>query len=430
MSLLNKIKLNIKIPLVQNFISLGFLQFANYILPLITLPYLVRVLGPGKFGLLAFYQSFSQLFLVVIDYGFNYTATREISINRDDKTKVSMIFSSVLTIKFILTVFSVLFISALIFIFPSFKEDWSLIYATLAVVIFQSFFPRWFFQGYEEMKYITIITVIAKVLFTLLVFILVINQDDYIYVPILNSLGFFISVLISFYIIKTRFRVKFKIPTLSKMKIQLKDGWHLFLSSIASNLYTSLNSFILGIFTNESIVGYYAASEKIVKSIQDLFTPLFHSTYPYLSKKINEGDLNSNFFIAKLLKYVFISALFVSAIIFMFSSNIVYLLLGNKYYNSIFILRILAFIPLFGGLNIIINSLTLLSYNLKRQFSMIIISAGLFNIICSLIFVPYLEAVGSSIIMNLSEILILVSSILVLKRNRIELFPKLYQKTK
>jgi PST family polysaccharide transporter len=264
----------------------------------------------------------------------------------------------------------------------------------------------------------------AKLFFTILIFVVIKKSSDYIFVPLLNSLGFISVGIFSLFFIKRKFNVNFMKPKASEFIYQLKEGWHLFISTFATSLYTTANSFILGLFTNNLVVGYYSAAEKIIKAIEDLISPVFYTVYPYLSRQVEVSKEKALELINKILIFVGLSTFIVSIFIFAFSDLIAKILLGNNYNNSVIILKILAFIPFIGGINIILTSLTMLSFNFKEGFSKIIIGAGIINLLFALSLVPLYSAIGSGIAVNVAELFILISTIIYLGKKNIHFFRK------
>jgi PST family polysaccharide transporter len=395
--------------LAENFFSLSILQALNYLLPLITLPYLVRVLGATKYGLIAFAQAFIGYFQILTDYGFNLSATREISINRENKEKISEIFSSVMIIKFCLLFASLLLMSAIVFSFSKFRQDWLVYYLTFGMVLGQVLFPVWFFQGMERMKYITFLNIIAKTIFTVAIFLFVKIASDYLYVPLLSSLGFIIAGFLSFLIVFKDFGVRFMIPSFDSLKHQLIEGWHIFLSTVAISLYTTSNAFILGLFTNNTIVGYYAAAEKIIRAVLGFLGPISQTIYPYLSKLMNSSKEAGIKFIRKITALVGSLSFVLSLSIFLFSDLIVKFILGTQYTGSIIVLKILSFLPFIVGLSNIFGIQTMLTLNYKKAFSNILVTAGIINVGLSILLVPILKHVGTSIAFLLTEIFVTIS---------------------
>jgi PST family polysaccharide transporter len=331
--------------LIENFLSLSVLQIANYILPLITLPYLVRVLGPEKFGLIAFSQAFIGYFMIITDYGFNLSATRDISINREDKEKVSEIFSSVMIIKIALKIISLILMSIIIFSFEKFRKDWIIYYLTFGMVVGQVLFPVWFLQGMEKMKYITFLNILAKVIFTVAIFIFVREASDYLYVPLLNSLGFIIAGILGLWIVFRDFEISFKFVSLEELKRQLKEGWYIFISEISGNIYGRGTTIILGLVSNNTVVGYYSVAERVMKAIAGLSQPLAQALYPYIMRtKFNSFKT--------VFKYSFIGSLFISIFLYLFSELIIeFFKIHNK--DAVLTLKILSMTLFFTFLNVI-----------------------------------------------------------------------------
>lgn len=270
--------------LMSNFLSLSVLQGLNMILPLITLPYLVRVLGVETFGLLSFSLSIVMYFQIIVSFGFDLSATKEISIHREDINKVSEIFMSVMAIKIILACISLFLLLLMVLFIGSMQQHFWLYLVTFGVVIGNVVFPTWFFQGMENMKYITYINVVSKIIFTVLIFIFVQNEKDYIYVPMLNSLGAILGGAYSFWLIFKLFKIKLRFPEWNVIIFQLKDSFHVFLSRVANNGSRFYATTIIGIYFGNTVLGYYSMVEKLFYAFMSVGGIVSQTIYPYMSR--------------------------------------------------------------------------------------------------------------------------------------------------
>jgi len=329
--------------LVSNFFSLAILQVANFILPLIVIPHLVSVLGFEIYGLLAFATAMVNYFTILSDYGFNLTATREISIHRESKDKLTEIFSSVMIIKFLFLLVGLILLLIITVFIDKFSQDFLLYNLTFGIVLGQVLFPVWFFQGMEKMKYISILNIVAKTIFLIAIFVFVKEKDDFYLVPVFNSLGFIIAGIIALYYIYKKFDVGFKIQKKEVLMVYLKDGWHIFISRIAVVLYTSNNILVLGLLTNNTSVGFYSISEKVISAISALGAMINRVLFPHLSKVWDENKLSYYRQFNSVIKSLIIIMIFILVLLYLASPYIIGFLSGGvKITESISILKILA----------------------------------------------------------------------------------------
>ncbi|MGZ7846663.1 oligosaccharide flippase family protein [Haemophilus sp. SZY H57] len=270
--------------LLSNFFSLASLQIVTYVLPLLTLPYLVRCLEVERFGLVSFAQSIMVFFILLVDYGFDLSATKDISQNRNNKEKLTEIFSAIICIKVLLNLVCLVLLGLIIFYFNKFRNDYLLYFTSYLLVIGQSLFPTWYFQGMESMRNISIINISSKVLFTVLIFVFVSNKDDYLLVPFFNGVGALLATLYAFYIVRTKFKQKFVPQNRNVLLRYFKDSSSYFLSRISISLFTSINIAILGLTTNNTTVGYYSIAEKLYQALQRAYSPISQVLYPFISR--------------------------------------------------------------------------------------------------------------------------------------------------
>lgn len=271
-------------PMVTNFISLVLLQGVNYLLPLISFPFLFRILGVERYGLVTFGYALMQYFVMFTDFGFNLSATKYISQHRQDAQAINTFLNSAMIGRFILCVISLTILVLLISTFEKFRSESMLYMLYFGIIIGNVMFPMWFFQGMENMKYITIFNIVAKSLSFIPFFIFIRGPEDYLFVPICYSVGFILAGLVSIFIVYYKMGMRWYIPSILHIKNALKDSSTYFLSRASTSLFTTSNSFILGLVCGNTAVGYYSAAEKLYQAYNQLLSPFTGVLFPHIAK--------------------------------------------------------------------------------------------------------------------------------------------------
>jgi len=390
--------------LLENFFSLSALQIFGYVLPLITLPYLVRVLGVEKYGLVAFANSFVAYFQMLTDYGLYLSAIREVSVHREDKQQLNKIFSTVMIIKSILLAVSFLILLVIVFGFSKFSANWELYLFAFGLVIGSVLFPVWFFQGMEKMKYSTIFNILSQVIFTLAIFVFIRVESDFIYVPLINSLGFIVAGVLSLVLVYRNFGIRLVRPELSFLWETFKDSTQFFLSRASVSIYTSSNAFFLGLFTSPTLVGYYSAAEKLYIAAQGLYGPLIQSIYPFMAHKQNISLYKKIFKIIVLLTIAF------SVILILMSGFLVDLLFGADFQASVDVFRIFCIALLVVAPSQLIGYpfLAALGYPKYANLSVIVGSIVHIIMLAILALTLYLNIYSVAILVCITETVVLI----------------------
>lgn len=407
-----------KIKTLKNIASLGFMQLINYALPIILMPFLVIRIGISNVGLIATFTAIAAYMQLVIDYGFNLSATRDIAKNGYENTRASLISSSVFGIKFTISI--AFFIISVIVTYTNHEllDYQALFLLTVGIVIFQSMFPAWHFQAAERMHFITVCNSVPKLIAASLVFIFVKSPNDVWKVQACFLAGTVISFISAMVVLKIKFDFKFKI-SLNECRKQLRDGYPIFVARVSSGLYKNFNILILGFFAGTAAVGAYSIAERILRSAQMVQNVIGDTLYPSFAKGFT-GDPTFFKKSAKLYKWHII-ALYATAsvVLFMLSDFIGHIIGRTSAEEVASCLKIMSVAFLFGGLSYVCAILGMTSCGYSKQFSWCVIATGLFNVVCATTLSYFYSYYGTAFALSLSELFLLCFVVFYSKRTGI-----------
>lgn len=375
--------------IVSNFFYLSLLQVAGYLFPLLTLPYLAKVIGIEGFGKIAFASAVMVWIQTVADWGFNYTATRDVAKNRDNKEKVSEIFSNVLWARCLLMIISLTFLSLLILVIPKFRESADVLYATFLLIPGHILFPDWFFQALERMKYITVLNLLSKLIFTIAVFIVIKQKEDYLLQPLLVSLGYIISGIIAMYYIILQWKYKLQRPSVSKAICTIKNSTDVFINNLMPNLYNSFSSILLGFIGGDIANGKLDAGNKFSQLAQQFMQIVSRVFYPFLSRRIDKHGA--------FVKLNLSIAAGISLVLFLMAPILIKLFFTEEFYDSIPVLRILSISIIFFTLSNTYGTNYMIIEGYEHQLRNITAISSIIGLLISFPLIYYFNFIGAAL---------------------------------
>lgn len=390
--------------LVHNVAALYGVQFGRKIIPLITIPYLARVLGAAGWGKVAFVTAIGEFIVIVIEFGFNLSATREVARHRDCPETCGEVMSGVLGAQALLAVVAMAAAVICSRFIPLLHDNPVLFASGLAYGVAQGFAPLWFFQGLEKLRLSSAIEITGKMAAVCGMFLFVRGAgDEWKWMGLCGVAPLLATVLG----LALAFRsMPLRRPTQKMVWRALQMGWPMFLFRSAESLYGVGNVFLLGLFAPPEIVGYFAVAEKTSKAVYGLMNPVRDAIYPRLSHLAKSG-YEAAASLARVSAGIMVGGgLVLGILLFITAPLLVKLLLGDSYEQAVIVLRMFSCLPVLLAITNSAGMQWLLPFGKDGAINQIILSGGVVNVCLSLVLAPRFLHVGMAASVVASELFV------------------------
>jgi len=396
--------------LLQNVAALFGVQIGRKLIPLVTIPYLARVLGIAGWGKIAFVTAVAEFVVIAIEFGFNLSATREIARHRNSPVKCGEVMSGVLGAQALLALVGVSLALLASRWIPLLRDNPALLMGGLVYGVSQGFAPLWFFQGLERLRLSSALEIGGKLTTLCGMFIFIHSPADTWKWMVLVSIAPTISTIVALSLAYQT--IPLRRPTFRLVSTALRMGWPMFVFRSAESLYGVGNALLLGLFATPEIVGYFAAAEKISKAAYGLLTPIRDSLFPRISHLAKSGGMGAAALAKQGAAVMIGGGLLLGTGIFAAAPMLIRLVLGGEYAPAVSALRILACLPVLLAITNSAGMQWLLPFGKDAVINRIIILAGLLNLALSLFLAPRFAHLGMAWAVVCSEAFVSASMVI------------------
>ena len=401
---------------------MGVLQVANYLIPFLVLPIISRILGASLFGSVSYAQNIVTYLTLLINYGFEYSATRQISIAREDKAKTDAIFWSVIAAKGMLLILSFAILAVLPFCMERVACDPKLYIYTALANIGIVFFPTWYLQGVQQMDKMAWANFFTKLLGAVLVLSLVREASAYRLYPLLMSAS---SILIGIgamiYVIR-HFGISRPVLSRQTLREVMQAGAPIFLNNVFVALYTTANMTILGMYAADDVIGYFSGAQRLIQALNMVVVmPVSMAVFPEISRRFAQSKAQGAKFLKQVLLLAGAAAAVVSLITFLCAPLMIRIMYGAEFAPSIELLKWLSPIPFLVMIATLLTVQGLYGMGLQRWAPWVGVILAVCCVGLNLWLLPLIGVKGVCISWIAAELLecLLVSSILMTKGRKL-----------
>lgn len=390
----------------KNYIYNTLLQITNVLYPLITFPYVSRVIGPEGIGKFSFIMSIVQYYILFAALGISAYGVREIARVRGDKIKRDKLFNELMTINVINALICTLFYLLMLFIVPKLQEDINYFLFSTIFILLSFTNVDWFFAGIEEFRLITLRNFIVKIVSIILLFSFVKTKDDFGVYFALSFLGLFINNFLNFFFIRDLVNLSF----LKNFKSHYKPLVLLFATIFATSIYNLMDTIILGFLTTDTYVGFYNVSVRLYQVCLPIVTGLGIVMLPKMANALEQNDMvEYNNLIKKSISFHLFISMPIASFIYLFSPDLILLFADKRYLSAVSSTQILApLIVVVGFSNILILQI-LNTMRLEKFMLYAVLTGSVTSLFFNFSLIPYYKHNGSAIATFLTEFIVCLS---------------------
>jgi PST family polysaccharide transporter len=401
-------------------VSLGVLQVANYLIPFLVLPVISRILGASLFGSVSYAQNIVSYLTLLVNFGFEYSATRQIALAGEDMERKRRIFWSVLTMKGLLLLVSFVILAFLPLCIDRVAADPRLyIYAAMINIGFV-LFPSWYLQGEQQMDKMALMNFFIKLSGAAMVLAVVRDASAYRLYPLLLSLASILVGVGALVYVIVHFRIGGYTCSRESLREVVAPGWPIFLNNLFGCLYTTVNMTLLGLYAADETVGYFSAAQRLVMAlIMVVVLPVSTTVYPEISRRFEASKKEGMVFLKRVMLYAGIAAAVVSIATYIAAPLAIRLVYGQGFTPAVDILRWLSPIPFLVMTATLLTVQGLYGMGLQKWAPWV---GGILAVLCismNMILIPRIGVAAVCISWVVAEILeCLMSGLILLTKGR------------